>query len=270
MTPQSRNAWKYSVDALQRNPDCKMATCAFTFIDEAGKPLNLADYADVGVRYSGAEIYGDWLWKNHRRRGKSEFVATCVDSHVWVTITAVLFRASLLQDIGYFPKDKTAMGDLEWALRACLATDTIHVGQSLATLRVHKKQATQGVDFAKFGHLHVTMIEEVLKQYAPLLPPALRNRKAQERLTWPKRIQAFNGLQLYSTTLVRSPWLFTKRFGLAMTRSPALALRQLLHGFSWRSRPRVDTKQYVEQLLDEWGLPPICQPVDLVNPEAKR
>ena len=249
--------------ALQRFPDVKMATCNFTFIDDRGTQARLSDYADAGARISGAEIYGDWLAKDHRRHGASEFVATCVDSHVWTTITAVLFRASLLKDIGLFPEDKTAMGDLEWALRACLATDTIHVAQSLATFRLHQQQATHAVDFSEHGFLHVNMVEETLKSFADRLPPALRDRRAQLRLLRPKQVLAFNGLQLYWNILLKSPLTFSHRLLLGLKRSPHLVMHQALHGFRWRSRPRINAKEYVEALLAELQLPPICEPVAL-------
>lgn len=251
------------LNALGRFPDVKMATSFFSFIDEnsAVIDINQPEYSSLGVRYSGAEIYGDWLLKDHRRHGPSEFVATCVDNHVWLTITCVLFRTSLLKDVGLFAENKTPKADFEWGLRSCLFTDTVHVGQNLATYRIHRKQATQGVDFAKIAYVYVTMIEDTFRELAGKLPPELRDPLAQQRLLWPKKVLAFNSLELYWNNLLKSPGKFAERFAAGAQRQPSLTLQQMLHGFSWRYRPQVDARQYVEEFLEEFGLPPVCRSV---------
>jgi hypothetical protein len=236
------------VSALERFPDVKMASCNFTLIDDAGKPIPRSAWQEPGLQINGEEIYGDWLQKDHRRRGRSEFVATCVANHVWTTITAVVFRSSLLKETGLFAEDKAPVNDVDWALRACLCTDTIHVAQPLATLRVHSSQASQRADFAKTASLQVQMVERTLRQFVSKLPAALRSPAAEEKLLGPKRVHAYNA---------------ARRFSERFRQYPGLTGRHALRGFAWKYRPRVDIKTYTEGLLREFRLPPICEPVAL-------
>ena len=240
------------IGALVGNADAQMASCKCSFIDEAGKQLQ-SGYE--GVRINGEEIYGDWLRTNHRRHGASEFVATCVANHVWTTITAVLFRSSLLKETGLFAEDKSPVNDVDWALRACLCTDTIHVARPLASLRVHSTQASQRADFSTTAALQVRMVENTLRAFDSKLPAALRTAAAREKLLWPKRVRAFNALQLHGTNLFRRPFSLLRGF----RDYPDLTARQAVHGFRWSRRPAVDAKAYTESLLREFGLPPICE-----------
>lgn len=238
------------VGALERFPDAKMASCNFTPIDDAGKPIPRSAWQEPGLQINGEKIYGDWLQKNHRRRGQSEFVATCVANHVWTTITAVVFRSSLLQETGLFSEDKVPVNDVDWALRACLCTDAIHVAQPLATLRVHSSQASQKADFAETAALQVRMVERTLRMFESKLPAALQQPNAREKLLRPKRVQAYNASRGRNFV-----WLFRQY--------PGLTVRHALRGFRWSCRPTVDAKAYTESLLCEFGLPPICEPVSL-------
>jgi hypothetical protein len=247
------------VGALERFPDVKMASCNFTPIDEAGRPIPRSQWQTRGLGINGEEIYAEWLQKNHRRHGPSEFVATCVANHVWTTITAIVFRRRLLEQTGLFAEKKAPVNDVEWALRACLCTDTIHVAQPLATLRIHGSQASQRADSTETAALQLRMLQRTVRQFESRLPAALRTPAAERKLLWPKRAQAYNALQLHGRNIVRHPVEFVRMLG----KYPGLAARHALHGFRWSRRPTVDAKAYTEQLLREFGLPPICEPVAL-------
>jgi hypothetical protein len=80
-------------------------------------------------------------------------------------------------------------------------------------------------------------------------------------LLWPKRVHAFNGLHLYWRNLLREPATFSRRFARALQLYPNLTLRQLARGFLWKYRPQIETKAYIEDLLHEFNLPPICTPL---------
>jgi glycosyltransferase involved in cell wall biosynthesis len=253
------------VSLSHRFPDVKMFSCNYTMIDEQGKPIDptAAPYQAAGVGINGEEIYGDWLRRDHRRHGPSEFVATCVGSHVWTTFTSIVFRASLLQDTGLMSENKTSMADIEWALRVCLFTDTVHIARPLATFRIYPSQSTQRLDFARIAHLQAQMIQDTLQEFARVVPPQFTTPKGRAKLLLAKRILAFNALELYWQRALQHPGTFFSRFAKSLGSYPDLAVRLMLHGFVWRLRPNLDRRQYVEDLLKEFKLPPLCTAVDL-------
>lgn len=242
------------VGVLEQHPDVAMASCNFRFIDEGGRSV-------TGEAPNGAEIYGEWLQRDHRRHGPSEFVAACAAGPVWSTVTAIVFRKSLLDQIGFFPETKRSLADYEWGIRAPLFTDTIHVAQPLATWRVRAGQATTSVDFARHAWSYLEMAETVWRQFHDRLPLGLQSRAAYRQLVRPRVYLAFDCLRLYPTELRRQPLRTVRNFAIGLRHVPGLTLRHLATGGSWSRRPRLDLSAHVDGLLRDAGLPPICTPL---------
>lgn len=255
------NLLEVLLGALECAPQCLMATCNSRLIDEKSRPVT-ADVFGIDWRPS---VYGDWMQRKHIRHGISEFVANCAAGTYWGTITAVLLKRNLLDVTGRFPIGKTSHADYEWGLRACLSTDTLHVPDCLATLRVHQSQSSANIDWAKLGFLHVHMIRDAMKDLANRIPAVMLTPEAFNKLTLPVRIRAFNALHLYPSTFLEHPVHTCINLGRGLKRQPCLTLSHLLQGARWDSRPQIDYKAHVESLLHEFGLPPICAPIEVFS-----
>ena len=243
------------VAELRQHPDVDMATCNFAVIDEANRPFPI-EHAHPN---NGAEIYGDWLDRHHRRHGQSEFVAACMVGQVWTTVTSALFRRSLFAKTGLFPIDKGSIADFEWALRACLLTDTVHLPEELATWRIHHNQATHNQDRPRTLLRYPTMVSEVFRDCAARLPSSLgHSTTVQSRLAQAWRTSSYNSLKLRPTLGWTAPGVGLNNLWTAMRHYPELALSHLFRGGRWKQRPQVDLLRTVEQLLTEFQLPPIC------------
>jgi len=243
------------VAALEQHPDVEMASCNFDLIDEKGRVIFDEDIPN------GHVIYGDWLKRAHRRYGLSEFVASCVAKHVWTTITAVLFRRSLLAKTSPFPANRGSIGDYEWALRASLCTDTVHVPETLATWRIHRQQATKHFRAGPFRADTVSITKSVLSTFADRLPAQMRTPETQSLLLWPRRVETFNRLQLHPRAFLQAPLATAHRLLIGLREEPGLTLMHLIRGARWTTRPQVNPKEYTGYLLERFHLPAICQPL---------
>jgi len=245
---------------LAVHPDVDQVTCNLQIIDAASRPLGRAQFCDQWI--------GDWLTKNHRRCGLTEFVAGCVGFATCLSLTALLFRRSLLDKVGFFPEDRAGIGDYEWCLRTYLHTDTIHLAEELATWRQHDRQVTFNRDEARLNPLFIAMIEAVLKFGQDRLPAQLRTSAARARVVHPKQVLAYNSQQLATRLFLTHPGLALARLRAAWRISPAVTLAHALRGFGWRYRPQLERGEYLETLIRDLSLPPLCRALDPVPAAA--
>ncbi|MCX7914759.1 MAG: hypothetical protein N3A53_00440, partial [Verrucomicrobiae bacterium] len=185
----------------------------------------------------------------------------CAAGPVWSTVTAIVFRKTLLDQIGFFPETKLSIADFEWGIRAPLFTDTIHVAQPLATWRIRAQQATRSLDWAKCAWDYLDMIRTVCVQFAERVPVGLRSGANYRQLTLPKVYFAFDCLRLYPSEFRRHPARTIRNVIIGLWRAPGLTLRHLATGGSWSLRPQLDLRAHVHALLRQVGLPPICSVV---------
>lgn len=242
--------------ALDRTPDVDVATSNFHFIDEASRRL---PYDCLGAPETRL-VLGEWLGRDHRRNGLSEFVLTCATGHVWTTITSALIRRSLFDKPGLmFPAHAHAAADFEWALRVCLETDAVHVGEDLATLRVYPGQSHQQIDWAISAWIHVQNIRALGREFLARVPESCRDPgEALDRLAYPFELRAFNALHLYPKMLAREPARTLSNLGIALRRQPKLTLQHILSGARWKNRPGTDVVAHIAALLETFRLEPIC------------
>ncbi len=128
------------VGALDRHPDCGLAHCCLTFIDENSRPIHSGRCWNS---WPTTQFFGEWNQKHHvRPRGHDTVMALGLKT-AYYSITQILVRRSLFDEVGMFESQWGPAGDLEWQLRAGLATKTVHVPEYLATWRIHPQQSTQ-------------------------------------------------------------------------------------------------------------------------------
>jgi len=129
------------VAALDQNPDCGVAHCCLDFIDEYGVKI-LSGHC--WGNWFTTRFFGDWNKKHHvRPRGHDAIVILVSLKTVYLSVTQILIRRSLFDKVGLFKNKWGSIGDMEWQMRAALATRTVHVPEYLATWRVHPQQASQ-------------------------------------------------------------------------------------------------------------------------------
>jgi GT2 family glycosyltransferase len=134
------------VAALDQHPDCGMAHCCLDFIDAQGAKISTGHCWE---NWPTTVFLGEWNGRRHIRPQGHDTVMALGLKTPYYSITQVLIRRSLFETVGMFEKRFGPFGDLEWQLRAALATKTIHVPEYLATWRVHPQQASQWDRYAK-------------------------------------------------------------------------------------------------------------------------
>jgi GT2 family glycosyltransferase len=128
------------VAALDQHPDCGIAHCCLTFIDEKSQPILTGH---CWGNHSTTLFMGEWNKKQHvRPRGHDTVMALGLKTPYY-SITQILVRRTLFDEVGLFENHWGSFGDLEWQMRASLATKTVHIPEYLATWRIHPQQASQ-------------------------------------------------------------------------------------------------------------------------------
>jgi glycosyltransferase involved in cell wall biosynthesis len=129
------------VEALEAHPECDIAHCCLTFIDQGGTPISTGHCWE---NWPTTRFFGNWNARSHTRAPGHDTVVALALGTVFYSITQVLIRRRLFDVIGDFQKQWGSFGDLEWQMRAALSTHVVHVPEYLATWRLHPKQATDG------------------------------------------------------------------------------------------------------------------------------
>lgn len=125
-------------NALNTNPDCGLAHCCLTIIDERGGAYNGTSWEN----YWTSQYFGALLNKKHKRLAPHDGLLHMGVLTVYTSVTQLLIRKQVFDDIGFFLTDAGAMADFEWGMRISLLTNVIHIPEKLATWRIHSLQAT--------------------------------------------------------------------------------------------------------------------------------
>ena len=124
--------------ALLQHPECNLAHCCLTIIDER-KTVNKIDWNFLNP----ALYFKDLMKISHIRQKPHDAILYSCLSSVYVSITQLLIRKKLFNEIGLFLTQYGSTADFEWCMRAAFFSDTIHVPEYLASWRLHAQQATQ-------------------------------------------------------------------------------------------------------------------------------
>lgn len=124
---------------LNEHKSCDLAHCCLQIINQAGFP-------EAGVtwdKFLAAQYFGELMTKVHIRHAPHDGILHAFIKTVYHSITQVLIRKKVFDDVGLFLEDGTIIADYEWGMRATLVKNTIHVPEYLATWRLHPTQATR-------------------------------------------------------------------------------------------------------------------------------
>jgi glycosyltransferase involved in cell wall biosynthesis len=162
------------VAALERHPECDLAHCTLRVIDEFGRQF------DSGwSRYSlFALSSGELIDIPHLRMAPFDGLLHLSGRTVYTSITQLLIRRELFAKIGLFESRWGCIGDFNWAMRAGLVANTVHVPDTWAGWRIHAGQATSMVNYYSIEHEKKIqeMIDHAIGATKSLVPPATFRR----------------------------------------------------------------------------------------------
>jgi len=163
------------VEGLECNPTCDLAHCLLQIIDEEGRPSEKRWDDFFYNRY-----YGKLLHEWHIRKAPHDGWLHFLGVTAYTSLTQMLFRRRLFDELGLFREDYGSVADYEWYMRVALRRDTLHVPLRLAAWRVHEKQATsEGIiqERVAKGHFLKMARKAVGRDGAQVLPPHMSLRE---------------------------------------------------------------------------------------------
>jgi glycosyltransferase involved in cell wall biosynthesis len=126
------------ITALKKFSNCDIAHCNLRIIDENGDGHPSLTWE----QFFGIDYFGDLMNKIHIRHAPHDGLLHCCLGTLYTSITQLLIRRRLFDQIGLFLTGYGSIADFEWEMRASLLVNTIHIPLYLATWRVHKDQGT--------------------------------------------------------------------------------------------------------------------------------
>jgi glycosyltransferase involved in cell wall biosynthesis len=157
------------VGALEKHPECDLAHCKLRVIDESGREF------DHG--WSRISLFalssGPLIDIPHVRMAPFDALLLMSGRTVYWSITQLLIRRELFDKIGFFESRWGSVGDVNWQMRACLITNTVHVADTWAGWRVHPGQATGVIDYgsAEYEKRTREMIDHAIEATEALVSP---------------------------------------------------------------------------------------------------
>jgi glycosyltransferase involved in cell wall biosynthesis len=128
------------VNTLNQNPDCDLCQCALEFID---KNSNSLPKNRQWNNFPAPRYLDKWLDCSHKRLAPHDGVLHFAVMTVYTSVTQLLIRKRVFEEIGDFETCWGSMADFEWEMRASLLYNTVYIPEPLATWRIHSEQATQ-------------------------------------------------------------------------------------------------------------------------------
>lgn len=180
----TRDCIEKMANALDQHPECGLSHCKLNIIDENGEPwIKSWDSFPCNV------YFGDLIDKQHVRLAPHDGVLHFIGNTVYTSLTQIMIRKRLFDEIGMFPTEFGSFGDFEWALRATLIANTVHVPEYLAYWRVHKNQATHWgkLEDAKKTGVFIKMCIRAMNTAKKIKPENVRNLEMNRLLHFLKK-----------------------------------------------------------------------------------
>lgn len=161
------------VAALRQRPDCGIAHCTLRRIDENGRDQNPHWWP---TRSLFARSSGPLIDRSHVRLAPFDGLLHLLGDTVYTSLTQLLIRRSVFEQIGFFETRWGSVGDFNWVMRATLQTNTVHVPDTWGGWRVYSGQATAGAGIGSTDHVRKVdeMIAHALENSRSHLPPRVQ------------------------------------------------------------------------------------------------
>lgn len=219
--------------ALDEHPDCDLAHCPLRIVGENGQPL-----PDVQEWWSHRSLFarssGSLRERSHIRRAPFDGLLLLGGETVYNSITELMIRRSLFDRIGFFEPRWGSIGDFNWAMRASLVANTVHVPDTWGGWRMHSNQATAGLRL--LSPEHASKIDEMIDHAIERSQPFLA-AKVGLALTTRWRDDARDIREFLRERRKRTTWLSRQRFLFERLLTGSRAARQFLKDrFTGRNR----------------------------------
>lgn len=237
------------VAALDAHPECELAACCLSVIDENGRPMPTRNWDE----FPAARLMGDRIHRPHIRPAPRDGLLHLAVGNVYTSLTQLLVRRRLFDRIGLFDGRFGPAGDFEWGMRASLVANTVHVPAYLATWRIHPAQATGEWD-CSLARQRIVRMARVAWSRARRLGAALPGRWTLERLLRPwKRDVIWWGMREHTSVMGRLAFLAN-----ALAVSPAEVARYVTSRLTRQPYELIDQASWVKPVLLKLGVPPIA------------
>ena len=140
------------VAALDAHPECDICQCGLQMIDRDGHPMDGENGDLCWEKLGNASYFGDQLKTPHVRMAPHDGLVALAYGTVWTSMTQVLIRRTLFDQVGLFPTQWDAVGDAAWQMKAGLVANVVYVPEKLATWRYYEGQGS--------GRVHQKALEE--------------------------------------------------------------------------------------------------------------
>ncbi|UBF27181.1 glycosyltransferase [Kovacikia minuta CCNUW1] len=167
-----------TIAALDAHPNLAVCHFKFAWIDEAGV-ITRSPETITQVHF---DLYQAVNQSAHVRSGLCEFFMHFLYRNLYMTITALVFRRSVIDQLKGFTSLYGAVGDYDWTMRLGLTTDVLYLPELLATWRVYEGQATDDCTSPQVTEKLLTIAQtnlDRLVQSQPMYPlkrPINRNQ----------------------------------------------------------------------------------------------
>jgi len=237
------------VAALTLSSQCGLAHCRLVVIDEAGQPRSEDNWPHgTAFGVSAPEL----LQQAHIRYAPLDGVLHLTGQSVYLSITGLLIRRTLFSKVGNFRSDWGSSGDINWAMRAGLVANTVHVPDTWASWRRHASQATkEAVAGAKtdwWERRIEDMIEDALRECASYLHPSVRSGLESHWIGWCRDLRQYYSQLRHRPNLVqRRLFQLTQLIG-----GTSAGRREIVSQFcrkpQWTERVPLEMRRWLESL----------------------
>lgn len=171
------------VQALAAHSECGICHSCLKVIDGDGRVIE-----DMWRSVPVSRYFGGWMDVPHVRRAPHDGILHSAVYTVYTSLTQLLFRRSVLDEVGLFRADWGSEGDFEWGMRASLVHATVHVPEALSAWRVYRDQATASVALRSAArHERLCDMVKAAVQTLRTRRPELYRRIRLRRLLFPYR-----------------------------------------------------------------------------------
>ncbi len=139
------NALELMASLLDEHNDCKLCDSNLIVTDEDGQEIDRGDIISPMQM-----VLGDMREVLHIRRHPHDALVYTLGVAAYKSITQILFRKTLLDQIGLFETRWGAGCDFEWGFRAALSGDVVYTPEKLCTWRRYDSQATSKVGIGSY------------------------------------------------------------------------------------------------------------------------
>ena len=239
-----RDFLREMVMAAETYAKCRVCVCDLEFIDEYSKTISCPS------NWLARKFYDEYINQSHLRSGLTEFLIQACLGIVWYSMSAVLFRRDLLNDVGFFRLDRGSQADYEWQLRASLSSDVVYIPGQLATWRVHSQQATAGLP--KINNTELLCLESVLND--GLMPTEWCHIPGwYDKIIRIRKTEYLDSIGLSRSNIRNNITKFADGFFYSLIHEPKYLVDRIVHGFTYSDKLLYDPMLYTQELISAFN-----------------